>query len=186
MALADSFNECHFHEPYLAIQTHKRIIHIIPDICAKVYVTSKRIPKNPSLCRLCLQISLLAAFGKSLCLSAVQDCLYWQFFRLDNSLYYISALVDNKKPMTYDQKVGRFCIKSGPLTGRKRATNSMKANGCDLLNVQSYKAYKTFRLKGKTYKIVTIFGVFLICRLMQSAMTAEKNKKKRMSKSCEH
>lgn len=33
MALADSFNECHFHEPYLAIQTHKRIIHIIPDIC---------------------------------------------------------------------------------------------------------------------------------------------------------
>lgn len=46
-----------------------------------------------------------------------------------------------QKPMTYDQKVGRFCIKSGPLTDRKRATNSMKANECDLLNVQSHKAY---------------------------------------------
>lgn len=79
--------------------------------------------------------------------------------------------------MTYDQKVGRFCIKSGSLTDRKRATNSMKANGCDLLNVQSYKAYETFRLKGKTYKTVTIFGVFLICMLMQGAMTAEKNQK---------
>lgn len=33
--------------------------------------------------------------------------------------------------------------------------------------------------------MVTIFGVFLICRLMQGDMTAEK-KKKRMSKSCEH
>lgn len=43
--------------------------------------------------------------------------------------------------MTYDQKVGRFCIKSGPFTGRKQATNSMKANVCDLLNVQPYKAY---------------------------------------------
>lgn len=53
----------------------------------------------------------------------------------------------------------------------------MKANGCDLLNVQSYKAYKTFRLKGKTYKIVTIFGVFLIYMLMQGAITAEKKKK---------
>lgn len=42
--------------------------------------------------------------------------------------------------MTYDQKVGRFCIKSGPLTGRKRATNSMKVNERDLLNVQSHKA----------------------------------------------
>lgn len=49
MALADSFNGCHFHEPYLAIQTHKQIIHIIPDICAKVYVTSKRIPKISKL-----------------------------------------------------------------------------------------------------------------------------------------
>lgn len=82
-----------------------------------------------------------------------------------------------QKPMTYDQKVGRFCIKSGPLTGRKRATNSMKANERDLLNVQSYKALEIFRLKGKTYKMVTIFGVFLICRLMQGAMTAEKNQK---------
>lgn len=45
-----------------------------------------------------------------------------------------------QKPMTYDQKVGRFCIKSGPLTGRKRATNSMKVNERDLLNVQSHKA----------------------------------------------
>lgn len=88
--------------------------------------------------------------------------------------------------MTYDQKVGRFCIKSGPLTGRKRATNSMKVNECDLLNVQLYKTHEIFRLKGKTYKMVTIFGVFLICRLMQGAMTAEKNQKKRMSKSCEH
>lgn len=79
--------------------------------------------------------------------------------------------------MTYNQKVGRFCIKSGPLTGRKRATNSMKANKCDLLKVQSYKAHETFRLKGKTYKMVTIFGVFLIRRLMQGAMTAEKNQK---------
>lgn len=68
-------------------------------------------------------------------------------------------------------------MKSGPLTGRKRATNSMKVNECDLLNVQSYKAHETFRLKGKTYKIVTIFGVFLIYRLMQGAMTAEKKKK---------
>jgi hypothetical protein len=68
-------------------------------------------------------------------------------------------------------------MKSGPLTGRKRATNSMKVNGRDLLNVQSYKAHETFRLKGKTYKMVTIFGVFLICRLMQGAMTAEKKKK---------
>lgn len=82
-----------------------------------------------------------------------------------------------QKPMTYDQKVGRFCMKSGPLTGRKRATNSMKVNEHDLLNVQSYKAHETFRLKGKTYKMVTIFGVFLICRLMQGAMTAEKKKK---------
>lgn len=62
----------------------------------------------------------------------------------------------------------------------------MKVNECDLLNVQSYKAHETFRLKGKTYKIVTIFGVFLICMLMQGDMTAEKNQKKRMSKSCEH
>lgn len=82
-----------------------------------------------------------------------------------------------QKPMTYDQKVGRFCMKSGPLTGRKRATNSMKVNERDLLNVQSYKALEIFRLKGKTYKMVTIFGVFLIYRLMQGAMTAEKKKK---------
>lgn len=53
----------------------------------------------------------------------------------------------------------------------------MKANKYDLLNVQSYKTYETFRLKGKTYKMVTIFGVFLIYRLMQGAMTAEKNQK---------
>ena len=82
-----------------------------------------------------------------------------------------------QKPMTYDQKVGRFCIKSGPLTGRKRATNSMKVNERDLLNVQSYKALEIFRLKGKIYKIVTIFGVFLIYRLTQGAMTAEKDQK---------
>lgn len=82
-----------------------------------------------------------------------------------------------QKPMTYDQKVGRFCMKSGPLTGRKRATNSMKVNERDLLNVQLYKAHETFRLKGKTYKMVTIFGVFLIYRLMQGDMTAEKKKK---------
>ena len=62
----------------------------------------------------------------------------------------------------------------------------MKINKYDLLNVQSYKAHKIFRLKGKTYKMVTIFGVFLIYRLMQGDMTAEKNQKKRMSKSCEH
>lgn len=68
-------------------------------------------------------------------------------------------------------------MKSGPLTGRKRATNSMKVNERDLLNVQSYKTHEIFRLKGKTYKMVTIFGVFLICRLMQGAMTAEKKKK---------
>lgn len=48
--------------------------------------------------------------------------------------------------MTYDQKVGRFCIKSGPFTGRKRATNSMKANECDLLNVQPHNTRKIFRL----------------------------------------
>lgn len=65
--------------------------------------------------------------------------------------------------MTYDQKVGRFCIKSGPFTGRKQVTNSMKANECDLLNVQPYNTRKIFRLKGKTYKMVTIFGVFLFC-----------------------
>lgn len=68
-------------------------------------------------------------------------------------------------------------MKSGPLTGRKRATNSMKVNERDLLNIQLYKAHEIFRLKGKTYKMVTIFGVFLICRLMQGAMTAEKKKK---------
>lgn len=79
--------------------------------------------------------------------------------------------------MTYDQKVGRFCIKSGSLTDRKRATNSMKANKYDLLNVQLYKAHEIFRLKGKTYKMVTIFGVFLIRRLTQGAMTAEKDQK---------
>ncbi len=62
----------------------------------------------------------------------------------------------------------------------------MKVNEHDLLNVQSYKAHKIFRLKGKIYKMVTIFGVFLICRLMQGDMTAEKNQKKRMSKNCEH
>lgn len=43
--------------------------------------------------------------------------------------------------MTYDQKVGRFCIKSGPFTGRKQATNSMKADVRYLLNIQPYKAY---------------------------------------------
>lgn len=53
----------------------------------------------------------------------------------------------------------------------------MKANKYDLFNVQSYKAHEIFRLKGKIYKIVTIFGVFLICRLMQGDMTAEKKKK---------
>lgn len=53
----------------------------------------------------------------------------------------------------------------------------MKVNEHDLLNVQSYKAHETFRLKGKTYKMVTIFGVFLICRLMQGDMTAEKDQK---------
>ena len=53
----------------------------------------------------------------------------------------------------------------------------MKANEYDLLNVQLYKAHETFRLKGKIYKMVTIFGVFLICRLMQGDMTAEKKKK---------
>lgn len=66
-------------------------------------------------------------------------------------------------------------MKSGPLTGRKRATNSMKVNECDLLNVQSYKTHEIFRLKGKTYKMVTIFGVFLIYILTQGNMTAEKN-----------
>lgn len=82
-----------------------------------------------------------------------------------------------QKPMTYDQKVGRFCMKSGPLTGRKRATNSMKVNEYDLLNMQSYKTLEIFRLKGKIYKMVTIFGVFLIYRLTQGTMTAEKKKK---------
>lgn len=53
----------------------------------------------------------------------------------------------------------------------------MKANKYDLLNVQPYKAHEIFRLKGKTYKMVTIFGVLLICRLMQDAMTAEKDQK---------
>lgn len=43
--------------------------------------------------------------------------------------------------MTYNQKVGRFCMKSGPLTGRKRATNSMKVNERNLLNIQLHKAY---------------------------------------------
>lgn len=79
--------------------------------------------------------------------------------------------------MTYDQKVGWFCMKSGPLTGRKRAINSMKVNGYGLLNVQSYKALEIFRLKGITYKIVTIFGVFLIFMLMQGDMTAGRIKK---------
>ena len=79
--------------------------------------------------------------------------------------------------MTYDQKVGRFCMKSGPLTGRKRATNSMKANKYDLLNVQSHKAHEIFRLKGITYEMFTIIGVFLIRSLKQGAMTAEKKKK---------
>lgn len=62
----------------------------------------------------------------------------------------------------------------------------MKANKYDLLNVQLYKTHEIFRLKGKTYEMVTIFGVFLICMLTQGTMTAEKNQKKRMSKSCEH
>lgn len=53
----------------------------------------------------------------------------------------------------------------------------MKINKYDLLNVQSHKALEIFRLKGKIYKIVTIFGVFLICRLMQGDMTAENNQK---------
>lgn len=53
----------------------------------------------------------------------------------------------------------------------------MKVNEHDLLNVQPCKAHEIFRLKGKTYKMVTIFGVFLICRLMQGAMTAEKDQK---------
>lgn len=53
----------------------------------------------------------------------------------------------------------------------------MKVNEYDLLYVQSYKAHEIFRLKGKTYKMITIFGVFLIRRLMQGDMTAEKKKK---------
>lgn len=53
----------------------------------------------------------------------------------------------------------------------------MKANKYDLLNVQLYKTHEIFRLKGKTYEMVTIFGVFLIRRLMQGAMTAEKDQK---------
>lgn len=53
----------------------------------------------------------------------------------------------------------------------------MKVNERNLLNVQSYKALEIFRLKGITYKMVTIFGVFLICRLMQGDMTAEKDQK---------
>ena len=53
----------------------------------------------------------------------------------------------------------------------------MKVNEYDLLYVQSHKALEIFRLKGKIYKIVTIFGVFLIRRLMQGDMTAEKDQK---------
>ena len=73
-------------------------------------------------------------------------------------------------------------MKSGPLTGRKRATNSMKVNERDLLNVQSYKALEIFRLKRKTYKMVTIFGVFLICLPARGVMTARKKLKIWMSK----
>lgn len=53
----------------------------------------------------------------------------------------------------------------------------MKVNEYDLLYMQSYKTLEIFRLKGKIYKIVTIFGMFLICRLMLGDMTAEKKKK---------
>ena len=101
-------------------------------------------------------------------------------------LYYIFALVDNKKPMTYGQKVGRFCIKSGPLTGRKRAVNSMKENECNLINVHSYEAYNLFRLKGKAHKTVTIFSIFFLGRLMHGDMADIKKQKICMSKSREN
>lgn len=88
--------------------------------------------------------------------------------------------------MTYDQKVGRFCIKSGPFTGRKQAVNSLKANECDLLNMQPHNTRKIFRLKGKTYKMVTVFGVFLICLPTQGGMTDIKKLKICISKSRGH
>lgn len=91
-----------------------------------------------------------------------------------------------QKPMTYNQKVGRFCMKSGPLTGRKRATNSMKVNEYNLLNVQLYKAHEIFRLKGKIYKMVTIFGVFLIYLPARGVMTARKKLKIWISESRRH
>ena len=36
--------------------------------------------------------------------------------------------------MTYDLKNGHFCIKSGRVTGRNSAINSLKVKECHLLN----------------------------------------------------
>lgn len=62
----------------------------------------------------------------------------------------------------------------------------MKANECGLINVHSYEAYKRFRLKGKIYKMVTIFSIFLLWRLMHGDMADIKKQKIRMSKSRGH
>lgn len=48
--------------------------------------------------------------------------------------------------MTYGLKVADFCIKSGRVTGRKRATNSLKANGVVLVNEMALCAALTLYL----------------------------------------
>lgn len=88
MALVDVFNECHFHEPYLAIQTEKLIIFVIKRM--------SQTKESRKVCRLCLHVSLLTAFGLGACLSEIQNSQYWQFFRFDNSLYYIFAWLITK------------------------------------------------------------------------------------------
>ena len=62
--------------------------------------------------------------------------------------------------MTYDQKVGRFCIKSGPFTSRKQATNSLKLKQCDHLNKQASKYSTNYYLKDKVDKKLRFSDAF--------------------------
>ena len=56
--------------------------------------------------------------------------------------------------------MGRFCIKSGPFTSRKQATNSLKLKQCDYLNKQALKCSANYHLKHKTDKKLRFSGAF--------------------------
>lgn len=56
--------------------------------------------------------------------------------------------------------MGRFCIKSGPFTSRKQATNSLKLKQYDYLNKQALKFSANYHPKHKTDKKLRFFGHF--------------------------